>query len=189
MSSFPLLYGDFLHTRKNKIKDSSRTPASSLQITPFHLISSQINIPDCKGHESLFEAEMNRCLYNLRAIEQYAQAPCFVVMDEIFNSTNVVEAISGAYAILENISKNTNTICMITTHLNYLTNLRKTSSFECYCMSVKIHKNDENHESSISIDYPYVIKKGVSKQYIALELLRDKGFDPTIKIQTMQGRP
>ena len=154
--------------------------ASSLQITPFHLISSQINIPDCKGHESLFEAEMNRCLYNLRAIEQYAQAPCFVVMDEIFNSTNVVEAISGAYAILENISKNTNTICMITTHLNYLTNLRKTSSFECYCMSVKIHKNDENHESNISIEYPYVIKKGVSKQYIALELLRDKGFDPTI---------
>jgi hypothetical protein len=47
-------------------------------------------------------------------------------------------------------------------------------------MSVKIHKNDENHESSISIEYPYVIKKGVSKQYIALELLRDKGFDPTI---------
>uniref|UniRef100_A0A6C0CV74 DNA mismatch repair proteins mutS family domain-containing protein n=1 Tax=viral metagenome TaxID=1070528 RepID=A0A6C0CV74_9ZZZZ len=157
--------------------------SSSIQITPFHLISSQINIPDCKGHESLFEAEMNRCLYNLRAIEQYAHAPCFVVMDEIFNSTNVVEAISGAYAILENISKNKNTICMITTHLNYLTNLRKTSSFECYCMSVKIDKNDENqvvNDECISIQYPYVIKKGVSKQYIALELLRDKGFDPTI---------
>ena len=148
--------------------------SSSIDLTPFYMISSQINIPDCKGHESLFEAEMNRCLYNLRAIERFEGLPCFVVMDEIFNSTNVIEAISGAYAILENLAMNTNTLCMITTHLNYLTNLRKTSTFECYCMSVTIQ------DDSKSISYPYTIKKGISKQYIALELLREKGFDHSI---------
>lgn len=148
--------------------------SSSIDLTPFYMISSQINIPDCKGHESLFEAEMNRCLYNLRAIERFEGLPCFVVMDEIFNSTNVIEAISGAYAILENLAMNTNTLCMITTHLNYLTNLRKTSTFECYCMSVTIQDDTK------SISYPYTIKKGISKQYIALELLREKGFDCSI---------
>lgn len=154
------------------------TASSLCEITPFFLISSQINIPDSKGHESLFEAEMNRCLYNLHAIQKFSNAPCFIVMDEIFNSTNVIEAISGAYAILENISNHNNTICMITTHLNYLTNLKKTTNFEPYCMSVNISSDPDLKKNSI--EYPYIIKKGVSKQYIALELLRDKGFDPTI---------
>ena len=146
--------------------------ADFVKLTPFYMLNSQINIPDCKGHESLFEAEMNRCLYNLNNITKFSKYPCFLVMDEIFNSTNVIEAISGAYAILENISKHQNAICVITTHLSYLTNLRKTTSFECYCMSVNIHEN--------GIDYPYKLQKGISKQYIALELLKDRGFDPSI---------
>lgn len=146
--------------------------ASSMKLTPFYMVNSQINIPDCKGHESLFEAEMNRCLFNLTHIEKYMEYPCFLVMDEIFNSTNVVEAISGAYAILENISRWHNTICIITTHLHYLTNLRKTTNFECLCMSVNVNES--------GIEYPYKLKSGVSRQYIALELLKEKGFDETI---------
>lgn len=146
--------------------------ASSLELTPFYLVSSQINIPDCKGQESLFEAEMNRCLFNLNNIEKLREYPCFLVMDEIFNSTNVIEAISGAYAILEQISQHSNTICVITTHLNYLTNLKKTSNFECKCMSVNINEN--------GIEYPYKLKNGISKQYIALELLKENGFDTSI---------
>ena len=151
--------------------------ASYVKMTPFYMLSSQINIPDNTGHESLFEAEMNRCLYNLKTIEKFKGYPCMVVMDEIFNSTNVIEAISGAYAILENIANNQNTLCIITTHLNYLTNLRKTSNFECYCMSVNIDD---------SIHYPYILKKGVSKQYIALELLKQKGFDKSIIDRALQ---
>jgi hypothetical protein len=33
---------------------------------------------------------------------KYPAKPCVIIMDEIFNSTNVVEAIAGAYSILEN---------------------------------------------------------------------------------------
>ena len=35
-------------------------PASNFVLTPFTLINTYLNIPDCKGKESLFEAEMNR---------------------------------------------------------------------------------------------------------------------------------
>ena len=148
------------------------TSSKETQMTPFYFINTQINIPDCKGHESLFEAEMNRCLYNLHTIEEHRDKPSLVVMDEIFNSTNVVEAISGAYAILEKMASFPNTISLVTTHLTYLTKLQKTSSFECWCMYVLTTEG--------TISYPYLLKRGVSKQYIALELLRDRGFSEDI---------
>ena len=145
------------------------TSSSETIMTPFFFINTQINIPDCKGQESLFEAEMNRCLYNLNTITENNDKPALIIMDEIFNSTNVVEAISGAYAILEKMATYTNTISIITTHLTYLTKLKKTSSFDCYCMSVTMNEDGE-------FTYPYYLKQGVSKQYIALELLKNRGF-------------
>lgn len=145
------------------------TSSSETIMTPFFFINTQINIPDCKGQESLFEAEMNRCLYNLNTITENNDKPALIIMDEIFNSTNVVEAISGAYAILEKMATYTNAISIITTHLTYLTKLKKTSSFDCYCMSVTMNEDGE-------FTYPYYLKQGVSKQYIALELLKNRGF-------------
>lgn len=153
------------------------TSCESLQMTPFKVISTQINIPDCKGHESLFEAEMNRCLYNLNTMLEYKSQPCLVALDEIFSSTNVIEAISGAYAILENMASQENTLTIVTTHLSYLTNLKKTTTFQCKRMSVIISSGEGD---SALISYPYRLMDGVSKQYIALELLRNKGFDKSI---------
>lgn len=149
------------------------TSSTETEMTPFYFINTQINIPDCKGHESLFEAEMNRCLYNLHTIEEHHDKPSLVVMDEIFNSTNVVEAIAGAYAILEKMASFRSAISLITTHLTYLTKLQKTSAFECRCMYVQT-------DTDGTISYPYLLKNGVSKQYIALELLRDRGFSQDI---------
>jgi DNA mismatch repair ATPase MutS len=37
------------------------SPSDVCELTPFKNIVSQINVPDCKGKESLFEAEMHRC--------------------------------------------------------------------------------------------------------------------------------
>lgn len=148
------------------------TSSKETEMTPFYFINTQINIPDCKGHESLFEAEMNRCLYNLQTIEEHIDKPSLVIMDEIFNSTNMVEAISGAYAILEKMASFRNTISLVTTHLTYLTKLTKTSTFECWCMYVLTTDG--------AISYPYLLKRGVSKQYIALELLRERGFSQDI---------
>ena len=36
------------------------SPAENLILTPFKLVNTYLNIPDCKGKESLFEAEMHR---------------------------------------------------------------------------------------------------------------------------------
>jgi DNA mismatch repair protein MutS len=145
--------------------------ASSFDITPFYYINTQINIPDAKGKESLFEAEMHRCKHNVDIIK-YLPNPSykgFVVMDEVFSSTNVVEGIAGAYGILQKLSTFSNICTIVTTHFPYLTKLPSYIKFK---MNVDI-SNEQ------IITYPYLLTKGVSKQLIALELIKNN-FDEDI---------
>jgi DNA mismatch repair protein MutS len=153
--------------------------ASHAEVTPFSVISSQINIPDCKGYESLFEAEMYRCKNKLDLLQKHTgDSKCLFVMDEIFNSTNPVEGIAGAYAIAKKISEHTNCILVFTTHYVYLTKLRKTGRFGNLKMNVERTTDGQ-------ISYPYKLSKGVSKQYIALDLLKKNGFDEDIITQAV----
>jgi DNA mismatch repair ATPase MutS len=89
-------------------------------------------------------------------------------MDEVFNSTNVIEGISGSYAILERMSRLSNVCTLVTTHYLYLAKLKH---FSKYKMNVKYI--DDN------ITYPYILNKGISKQLVALELLKEN-FDNEI---------
>lgn len=147
--------------------------ADTCTLTPFNEISSQINVPDTKGYESLFEAEMHRCQKNLESLKKKQGGFSFVVMDEIFNSTNPLEGISAAYAIAKKISEYPFCVLVFTTHYIYLTKLgKRTSRFENKKMEVKI-ENDK-------IQFLYKLKPGFSKQYIALELLKDNGFDNSV---------
>ena len=94
-------------------------------------------------------------------------------MDEIFSSTNPEEGISGAYAIANKLASNKNSISLITTHFSYLTNLEKTDKFKNYNIPIERDNNS-------NIKYTYKLQEGSSSQYIALELLRNKGFDNDI---------
>lgn len=155
------------------------SPSDVCELTPFKNIVSQINIPDCKGKESLFEAEMHRCQENLSLLKRDGEQRTIIVMDEIFNSTNPIEGISGAYAIAKQISNYTNCLLIFTTHYVYLTKLEKvTKRFVNYRMNVIIEDD--------VIKFPYKLQRGVSKQYIALELLRKNGFDQDILDEALQ---
>lgn len=147
--------------------------ASKAQLTPFSIINSQINIPDSKGFESLFEAEMYRCKDKLDQMKQLpSNEHALFIMDEIFNSTNPVEGMAGAYAIAKKLSDYDNCLILFTTHYAYLTRLQKTGKFANYKMNV-IQEND-------TITFPYKLSRGISKQYIALDLLAKNGFDEDI---------
>ena len=142
-------------------------------ITPFEYIGSQINIPDSTGHESLFEAEMYRCKYNIDYVRTNKNKKVILFMDEIFNSTNIVEGISGAYSILKHLADCNNCVLYVTTHFPYLTKLHKKSSFNLY-------KFDCSKNVNKAICYDYKISKGVSKQYVALDILKYNHFNEDI---------
>lgn len=151
--------------------------ASAATITPFGHINTQINIPDCKGKQSLFEAEMYRSKSNFQVLE--AMPPTsfvLIAMDEIFSSTNPIEGIAGAYAIAKKLSEFQNAMCIISTHYVYLTRLASQCKerFSRYRMNVNL-----DTEGNV-VSYPYKLVKGVSRQYVALELLKKNGFDQSI---------
>lgn len=147
--------------------------SESTIMTPFEYIGSQINIPDSTGHESLFEAEMYRCKYNIDYVKNNINKKTILFMDEIFNSTNVVEGVSSAYSILKHLADCDNCIMYVTTHFPYLTKLHKSSSFNLY----KFNCSKDDNEA---ICYDYKISKGVSKQYVALDILKHNQFNADI---------
>jgi hypothetical protein len=184
-------------------------PARSLRLTPFSYLNSHVNVPDCKGRASLFEAEMNRAkcnVENLRSLKASdAVAPiiahtnttspsnsrpryAFIIMDEIFSSTNPVEGIAGGYAVAKNLAETGLCLCAISTHFTYLCKLAKrTGLYTNWQMPVDHQQEKRNNLKNIThvanitnIAYPYKLQRGVCQQYIALELLRRTNFDKAI---------
>lgn len=147
--------------------------SKSCKMTPFTLINSQISIPDCTGYESLFQAEMHRCKKNLDSLKILdINSKALIIVDEIFNSTNPVEAIAGGYSICKKMSEYQNLMMVFTTHYSYLTKLSKTKKFKNYKMETLFIDN--------SFQFTYKLKEGINKHYIALELLKKEGFDDEI---------
>lgn len=143
----------------------------NMTLTPFYYIASQMNIVDDKGSESLFEAEMNRIIKNVNVIKECKNNNrlSIIFLDELFNSTNVIEGICGSYGICKNLSDIKTNITLLTTHFTYLYKLKDTGNYKNYRMNVNINKDN--------IEFPYKISRGISTQYIALELLKKKLID------------
>jgi DNA mismatch repair protein MutS len=153
------------------------SPTTNLKITPFQFINTYLNIPDVKGRESLFEAEMNRSKQHIDDVNKLDKNQfSLVVMDEIFNSTNYEEGVAGAYIVAKELGKIPNSISIITTHFPYLTKLNKTGNFLNYKFEVLI----EVLNTSSSLKPTYRIKEGSSKQHLALDMLEKKGYDPEV---------
>jgi hypothetical protein len=147
-------------------------PCARLSITPFAYVSSHINVPDAQGRESLFEAEMRRAKRNLDELRRLSEGePALVVMDEIFSSTNPVEGIAGAYAVAKHMASLKNCVSVISTHYTYLARLSSERKFVNFRMPVVVDRT-----TGAVTAHPYKLRRGVSRQYVALELLRASGF-------------
>jgi hypothetical protein len=149
--------------------------STDTKLTPFKYISSQINVPDRKGKQSLFEAEMLRAKYTLDKLDN-VDGFSIIFMDEIFNSTNPVEGISGAYAIAKKMSSYSNNMMIFTTHYIYLTKLASEFPDRFANMKMNIKMNNITER----IKFPYKLTSGISRQCIALELLKQNDFDENL---------
>ena len=150
--------------------------SEKFEMTPFNMIETYLHIPDSKGCSSLFEAEMFRSKEYIEKIKNLDENKfSFIVLDEIFSSTNSVEGFSGAYSILKKISSFSNTLSITTTHYTDLDILEKDTNGK-----IKNYKFEVEHDENNEIIFNYILKEGVSRQYIALELLKKNGFDDDV---------
>ena len=152
-------------------------PAKSFILTPFTHLHSYLNIPDVNGKESLFQAEMKRCSQLIDKLKYAENAGefSFNVIDEIFVSTNQYEGMSSAASILKHLTKYENSLTILITHYDLLTEI-KHPAIENYYFSTHDDMNDINNIND------YKIKKGINTQHLAISLLKRHGFDnETIK--------
>lgn len=138
-------------------------------------IYSYMNSIDRVGHESTFEVEMNNASNYLKCLEHYENKKfTFIILDELFTSTNYIEGYSAAYAIIKKLCNYTSNLSLITTHYTGLSKLENiTKKIKNYHFI--INRIDDNN-----IHYTYKLKKGHSNIYIALELLKNSNFDKDI---------
>lgn len=145
-------------------------PARKCVLTPFRYISCQITKKDSKGVESLFEHEMNVAKKHFDIIDHINSQPALIIIDEIFSSTNPFEGIAGAYSIAKHLGKKQNVLAIISTHFTTLAMLEKEHNYTNFRMNIKLPE----------FVYPYKLERGVSRQYVALELLKRNDFDNII---------
>ncbi len=154
-------------------------PARTMQFTPFAHLSTYLNIPDCQGKESLFQAEMTRCHDHLAMLKDLESQPgklSFNIMDEIFVSTNYLEGMSGAYAVIKSLGQLHNSVHIITTHFDKLTDPE--TPIPGYVYKHFTISTDPNNDSVIQKDYK--LRDGVNSKHMALHLLKLRGFDSTL---------
>jgi DNA mismatch repair ATPase MutS len=144
--------------------------SKKITLTPFSYIASQINTYDINGQKSLFQAEM----YNIKNIidDIKLNNNSIIFLDELFNSTNIIEGISASYSICDMLSQIPTNLTIFATHFLYLCKLSKNKKYKNYKFEAFCTDDD--------IIFPYKLKKGISSQYIALEILKKNNFDEEI---------
>lgn len=156
----------------------------SAVLAPFAFVSSQINVPDVKGKRSLFEEEMFRARANLEQLRSMQGQPgqrALIVIDEIFSSTNPVEGIAGAYSVARNLAAHEGAACLISTHYTYLGRLQRDTGGRLRNVQMPVIDAPPGQGAKGGgFIYPYRLRRGVCRQYIALELLGLDGFDPGV---------
>lgn len=156
-------------------------PASYLQFTPFYLLNTYLHINDVKGVRSSFEMEMYRCKKYIDEIKSMKSDQfSFVVMDEVLTSTNYKEGIAGAYAICKNISEFKNNIAVITTHYTNLTKLYKSRLNSKKCRFTYYKFDGTIDKNTNEINYTHLLKRGISHNNMALNILQNNNFDKQI---------
>lgn len=151
--------------------------ADKISLTPFRDVFTYLNVPDCVGRESLFEAELNRCYTYIEKTESFRGFSLGIV-DELFTGTNPTEGKASSYAILKRISQNPTNITILSTHFHDVIDDLDKSDFKFFKFFAT--KKDD------TFNFDYKIKEGVSDQCIALELLKQRGFNEDIVNDALQ---
>jgi len=132
----------------------------------YDALISIMRIKDEVGIASYFETETTYCNKMIEIADDiYKQGKKGVfILDEPMHSTPPLEAISVAYSIAKYLGNLKGIRLIITTHFHKLIELENYGNF--INLSVSANKNNNN-----GYDFDYKIKKGGSRQTIAIELL------------------
>ena len=151
-------------------------PAQRCKITPFSLIQTYLNVPDdISSGNSLFKAQVKRIGELVQAVESVPEhSYAFLAVDELFNGTSKQEGEPLAFSVGQYLANYPNSCTLFATHFPLLTTLA-TKSRSCANYKVAVTKTANG-----TLSFPFILKPGISDQHIALDIVREEGFNKTI---------
>lgn len=137
--------------------------ADSMTMCPFGAIHTALEPAGKLGYASTFEAE----IVFAKSVLERDERPLFVMMDEIFHSTNAVDGIRASGVFMTALYNKQNVMSFISTHYRELA-----TQFNDQCTAYKMVAND----GPTGLIYSYKIEDGVSDKSSVDELLRLHGL-------------
>jgi len=151
----------------------------------YDAIISFMRVNDEVGIKSYFEAETDCCskMIEIADLITKENKQGLFVLDEPMHSTPPIEGMSVAYSIAEYLGNLKGISIIITTHFHKLIELGENNS-----KFINLSVNAINDENGNNYKFDYRIKRGGSKQTIAIELLKkhklnNEIIDRAIKIK------
>jgi DNA mismatch repair ATPase MutS len=138
--------------------------ASAAELSPFAAIHTALETQGRLGHASTFEAEIAFA----KTVLADSRSPAFVMMDEIFHSTNAVDGVEASRAFLTKLYSKQGSLSLISTHYRELANL-----FES---QVSLLRMATDQMTDGSLVYKYRVESGVSDKSSVSEILTEHGL-------------
>lgn len=150
-------------------------PVEFLEFTPFDKMMTYLNITDdIAAGNSHFKAGVLRAQELVEMAKKLKKGERgFVAVDELFNGTTYREGQAAAYSLIEFLGKNSHVACTTATHFPLITRLEeKTNGTQFRNYKVSVSYDESGH-----IHYPFKLEPGISRQVVALDILREEGFE------------
>ena len=141
--------------------------ARTMSWSPFSRITSALEHEGKLGVASTFEAEIEFA----KSVLAPTGGSSFIMMDEIFHSTNAHDGLIASRIFLEQLYTKPNTMSLISTHFKALAE-QYTDSVQCLQMEV-------TGQEDSSLLYSYKAIAGISEISSVMEILKEKGLTRT----------
>jgi len=153
--------------------------ADSMAWSPFAVVLTALEPCGKLGYCSTFEAEIEFAKSVLTHCGE--QGTAFVMMDEIFHSTNAIDGVAASRVFLSQLYEKPNTISIVSTHYAELTTM-----FESKVQATQLVATAEKDGS---LTYTYKVGPGVSSLSSVMEILEERGLLSTVALSTVFAVP
>ena len=136
-----------------------------MTLPPFSAILTALESTGRLGELSTFEAEIEFA----KSVLAQKERPAFIMMDEIFHSTNAGDGIAASRVFLDQLYAQAGVTSIISTHYKQLA-----ESYDCHgahaCMV------DATVDEHGILSYTYKVCEGISDKSSVMEILHERGL-------------
>jgi len=138
--------------------------AESMTWSPFAFVLTALEPCGKLGYCSTFEAEIEFA----KSVLQAKGTPAFVMMDEIFHSTNAHDGVAASRVFLSRLYEKPDTISIVSTHYAELTTM--------FDKTVQMQQLVASQKEDGGLSYTYKVAPGVSALSSVMEILEERGL-------------